>query len=240
MAIGSSTDSSRIQKYARVAGLLGLVSLVAGGFGEAFVPGRLVLSRSPDALASSLLASEQLFRWGFAGYLIEALADASLTLLFYLIFRVVRHDLALASVFFRLLGTAGFAMAQVFYFAALPTVANAGVLNAFSADQLHALAALWIRLNGYGQTLFSMFYGVGSILLGYLMYESRFLPRPIGVLVALSGFGFVLKTFTWVLAPSYSSPLLLVPAGVAALVLTVWLLIRGIDVARWSTSASSG
>ena len=225
------------QRYARTAGVLGLVSVVAGGFGEAYAPAALVVPRDAAATAARILASESLFRWGFSAYLVEALCDAGLTLLLYLLFRVVRKDLALLAVFFRLIGTTGFAMAQVFYFAALPIVGGVDHLEAFSPEQLRALALLSLDVSRYGQTVFTMFYGVGSVLLGYLMYRSRFLPRFIGILLAVSGVGFVAKTFTWTLAPSFSSPLLLMPAAVAALALTVWLLVKGVDAARWREAA---
>jgi hypothetical protein len=236
--ITSEASADGIQMYARTAGVLGLISIVAGGFGEAYVPAALVVSRDAAATATKIITSESLFRWGFTAYLVEALCDAGLTLLFYLLLRAVRNDLALLAVFFRLIGTAGFAMAQVFYFAALPFVGDADHLKAFSPDQLHAVALLSIEVSGYGQSVFTMFYGVGSVLLGYLIYRSGFLPKVIGILLALSGVGFVAKTFTWALAPSYSSPLLLMPAGVAALALTGWLLVKGVDAARWKAKVA--
>lgn len=234
----SEASPYSIQTYARTAGVLGLISIVAGGFGEAYVPAALIVPRDAAATAAKILASESLFRWGFTAYLVEALCDAGLTLLFYLLLRVVRKDLALLAVFFRLSATAGFAMAQVFYFAALPIVGGADQLNAFSPEQLHTLALLSLNVSGYGQAVFTMFYGVGSVLFGYLMYRSRFLPKFIGVLLAVSGVGFVAKTFTWALAPSYSSSLLLMPAGVAGLALTGWLLVKGVDAAKWKETAS--
>jgi hypothetical protein len=48
----------------------------------------------------------------------------------------------------------------------------------------------------------------------------------------------VAKTFTWALAPSYSSSLLLMPAGVAAMALTGWMLVKGVDVAKWKEIAA--
>ena len=232
----ASVDS--VQTYARTAGVLVLISIIAGGFGEAYVPAALVVPRDAAATATRIITSESLFRWGFTAYLVEALCDATLTLLLYLLLRAVRKDLALLAVFFRLIGTAGFAMAQVFHFAALPIIGGADQLKGFSPEQLHALALLSLKVSGYGQSVFTMFYGVGSVLVGYLMYRSRFLPRLVGILLALSGLGFVAKTFTWVLAPSYSSPLLLMPAGVAALALTGWLLVKGVDVAKWKETAA--
>lgn len=232
-----TATAAPIQLYARTAGVLGLVSILAGGFGEAYVPAVLVMGRDAATTAANIVGSESLFRWGFAGYLVEALCDTGLTLLFYLILRVVRGDVATLAVFFRLIATAGFAMAQVFYFAALPIVREADRFAAFSPEQLNAMARLSLDLSGYAQTVFTMFYGVGSILFGYLMSRSEFLPKSIGILLALSGFGFVAKTVTWVLAPSYSSPLLLMPAGVAVLALTIWLIVKGVDVDKWTAKA---
>ena len=227
-----------IQLYARTAGILGLISIVAGGFGEAYVPAALVVSRDAAATARNITTSESLFRWGFTAYLVEALCDTALTLLFYLLLRVVRRDLALLTVLFRLIATAGFAMAQVFFFAALPILRGSDQLKAFPPDQLNALALLSLNVSGYGQSVFIMFYGIGSALLGYLMYRSDFLPKVIGILMALSGVGFVAKTFTWALAVPSSSPLLLIPAAFATLVLTVWLLVKGVDAAKWKEKAA--
>lgn len=236
--ISSEESAGSVQRYARTAGVLSLVSILAGGFGEAYVPMALVVPRDAAATAARILASESLFRWGFAAYLVEALCDVGLTLLFYLLLRVVRQDLALLAIFFRLVGTTGFAVAQLLHFAALPIALGADYLQAFSPEQLQALALLALRVSGYGQTLFSLFYGVGSVLLGYLMYRSGFLPRVLGALLALSGVGFVAATFIWVLAPSYSSPLALVVVGFAALALTGWLLVKGVDVVKWEERAA--
>jgi hypothetical protein len=54
------------------------------------------------------------------------------------------------------------------------------------------------------------------------------------VLFALVGVGFVVKNFTLVLAPAYSSDLLLLPAPIAVLVLTVWFLTKGVDIDKWN------
>jgi hypothetical protein len=84
-----------------------------------------------------------------------------------------------------------------------------------------------------------MFYGAGAMVLGYLIVRSEYLPRILGVLLAISGVGFGIKAFASVLAPAYSSPLLLLPVAVAWLSLTVWLLVKGVDVQRWQEKATS-
>jgi len=39
----ANSSAAPVQTYARIAGILGLISLVAGGFGEAFVPSALIV-----------------------------------------------------------------------------------------------------------------------------------------------------------------------------------------------------
>lgn len=89
-----------VQTYARVAGVLLLLSLVAGGFGEFYVPSKLIVSADAAATARNIIASASMFRMGFAGYLVEAMCDIALTLILYVLLRPVHEDLALLAAFF--------------------------------------------------------------------------------------------------------------------------------------------
>jgi hypothetical protein len=222
-----------VQRYARLAGVLGLLSLVGGGFGEAYVPSALIVSADAAATARHILASSFLFRLGFAGYLVEALCDVGLTWVLYVLLRPVHRDLALLTVCFRLISTAGFAMTEVLYFTALPIAGGAHYLQTYSPDQLASLALLFVRVGRLGGGVFMMFYGVACVFLGYLVFRSSFLPKVVGVLLALGGLGFVASTFVLVLAPAYASPFFFAPAALAWLFLTLWLLVRGVDVPEW-------
>lgn len=83
-----------------------------------------------------------------------------------------------------------------------------------------------------------MFYGVASIVLGYLIFQSGYLPKVLGVLLARGGLGFVTRTFALILAPAYASSFLLLPTVLAVLSLTLWLLVRGVDVPKWEEKAA--
>jgi hypothetical protein len=228
-----------VQTYARIAGVLFLISFVAGGFGEVYVPSVLIVASDATATANNIIASDFLFRMAFASYLIEAICDIALTLILYVLLRPVGKELALLAVFFRLVGTAIFAVTELFYFAPSLILGGADYLKSFSPDQLSALALLSLRMYVYGGGLFFVIGGVGSILLGYLIYRSGYLPKVLGVLLALGGVGFVIRSFALVLAPAYASLglLLLLPTALAGLSLTGWLLVRGVDVPKWEERA---
>ena len=222
-----------VQRYARLAGILFLISFAAGGFGEAYVPSKLIVSTDAAATARNILGSLPLFRLGFAGFLVESLCDVGLTWAFYVLLRPVHRDLALLAVFLRIISTAGFAMAEVPSFAATRILGGADYLKTFSPDQLHSLALLSLKVSGFGQVVFSIHFGAAAVVLGYLIFRSGYLPRIIGVLFAIGGLGFVVETFATVLAPAFASPLLVVPILIGGLLLAVWLLVKGVNVTKW-------
>lgn len=229
-----------VQTYARAAGLLALISVIAGGFGEAYVPMQLLVPGDAAATAANFVQQNSLARLGFAAYLIEALCDVGLALLLYALLRPVHGDLALVATFFRLIGTTGFAVAQLLHFTAVSLANGPAGLQALSPDQVNALALHSVHLGQAGATLFMMFYGAGFIFTGWLMMRATYLPTFLGVLILVTGAGFMLRTFLWVLAPGYASPLLLAPAALAGIALALWLLIKGVDVTRWREQLAEG
>ncbi len=223
-----------IQTYARIAGLLCLLSVVIGGFGEAYVPSKIIVSGDAAATAKNIKDLEWLMRIGFAGYLVEASCDIALNVILYLLLRPVRKDLALLATFFGLVGTTLFAVAELSYFSSSLIVGGGDYLKSFSPDQVNALAMLSLKVYGFGGGIFMVFYGVAWILRGYLIFRSEFLPKFLGILLTLGGLAFVARNFALVLAPSYASGgLLLLLMLPGMLTLTVWLLVKGVDVAKW-------
>jgi hypothetical protein len=237
--MSASTHPENVQAYARLAGILGVLTLIGGGFGEAYVPSAIFVSGDAAATARNILGSESLFRWGFAGYLLEALCDAGLTMAFWVLIRPVHRNLAMGMVVFRIISTCGFAAAMMLWFGALSVLKNDHQLAAFPPEQLNALAFTLLKVSGFGQALFSMFYGVANIIFGWLLYQSGFLPRVFGVGMGLVGIAFTARTFLLVLAPAYASALLLAIAGVVFPVFILWLLVKGVDVPKWRARAET-
>lgn len=228
-----------VQAYARIAGVLFLLSMIAGGFGEFYVPSKLIVSRDAAATANNITAFMSLFRLSFASYLVEAVCDVALAWIFYVLLRPVRRDLALLAAFFGLVSTATFAIAELFYFAASFILGGADYLKAFSPEQVSSLAMLSLKFYGVGSGVFMVFYGIACILRGYLIFRSDYLPKVLGVLLALAGVGFVTHNFLLILAPAYASDFLLLPMFLAGVSLTVWFLAKGVDVAKWDAKAAA-
>jgi Domain of unknown function (DUF4386) len=228
-----------VQRYARIAGVLFLISLVAGGFGEAYVPSKLIVSADAAATAANIRNFDFLYRLGFAGFLIESLCDITLALIFYALLKPVNKELSLLAAFFGLIGTALFACAELFYFAPI-IIMRGAYLNTFSPEQLNSLVLLSLKFYGFGGMIFTAYYGMAWIVRAYLIFRSGYLPKFLGVLMAIGGIGFVIRNFLLILAPAYASGALLVLMFPGGLLLTVWLLVRGVDVPKWNAKVNAG
>jgi hypothetical protein len=239
----AGTEHGRVssaQTYARIAGVLALLSFAAGGFGEAYVPSKLLVSTDAGATVANLKSFVVMYRLGFAGYLVEACCDIGLALLFYVLLKPVQRYVSLLAAFFGLIGTATFAVAELFYFAPMLLLGGGTYLKSFSPDQLNTLALLSFKLFGLGGAIFTVFYGMGWILRGYLMYQSGYFPKILGILMTLAGLGFIGSNFMVVLAPRYRSGWLLMLMIPGLLALAIWLLVKGVDLPRWDEKSAGG
>ena len=238
-ALTNEKATTSVQTYARIAGLLVLSSIVAGGFGEFYVPTKLIVAADATATAKNIIAFNSLFRLGFAGYLVEATCDIALAWIMYVLLRPVQKDVALLAAFFGLVATATFAGAELFFFGSTFILGGADYLKTFSPAQVNTLGLLSIKFYTYGGVIFMAFYGIATAIRGYLIYRSGYLPKFLGVLLAIAGLGFILKNFAVVLAPAYAPDALLAAMPIAVLTLSVWLLAKGVDVPKWEAKAAT-
>jgi hypothetical protein len=81
-----------------------------------------------------------------------------------------------------------------------------------------------------------VFFGPYCLLIGYLIFKSAFLPRILGVLMALAGVGWLI--FLSPLA-SYLSTYLQVLGFLAELSLCLWLIVKGVNEQRWKEQAGA-
>jgi hypothetical protein len=83
------------------------------------------------------------------------------------------------------------ALASLLYLAPLLILQGGSSVSAFTPEQLQALALLFLKLNQYAFNIDLVFYGMWCVLTGYLIFRSTFLPRILGVLLAIGVLGYV-------------------------------------------------
>jgi hypothetical protein len=107
--------------------------------------------------------------------------------------------------------------------------------GALGQGQLQALAMIFLKLNGYAFELDLVFFGLWCALTGYLIFRSQFLPRILGVLLAIDGLGWMM----YVVPPFANQifPFIAVASGVAEIPLQLWLIVMGVNPERWREQA---
>jgi hypothetical protein len=231
------------QVYARIGGVLYLIIIVIGLFGEAFIREKLIVSGDATATANNIMASQPLWRVGLAGELILLVCAVALTLIFYVLLRPVSRNLALLLAFFDLISIALEGAIALNLVTALFPLGNADYLKAFESHQLHALAYLTLKAHGYGFGISLVFFGCACLVLGYLIFRSGYLPRILGVLMQIAGLSYLINSFALLVAPTFEDlifPAVLVPAFIGESSLCLWLIVRGVNVPKWEKLVSMG
>jgi len=231
---GHNIESSP-QVYARIAGVFYLLESLTAVFGQFFVLGRLVVHGDTAATAANILGHEPLMRLGFASSLMAVAFHIAWALLFYELLKPVNRHVSLLATFVILVGCAIQALASLLYLAPLLVLADGSSLSAFTAEQLQALALVFLKLNGQAFNIYLAFFGFWCVLVGYLIFKSTFLPRVIGLLMVFAGLGYL----TLLSAPlaNYLYPFNMAIAGPGEISLLLWLLVKGVNVRKWKEKA---
>jgi Domain of unknown function (DUF4386) len=213
----------------RFAGLLYVLTSIPGFFAMVYVPSKLIVHGNAAATASNIASSETLFRLGIAGQLISQAGFIFVALALYDLLKGVNRRQASLMVTLILVSIPIAFLNELNSFAALALVRGADFLSVVEKPQRDALAMLFLHLHGRGFVVAEMFWGLWLVPLALLVYKSRFLPRFLGVWLALAGFGWVIQSLTGMLLPEYQDKMntYLQPAIFGEIVFMLWLLIKG-------------
>jgi len=217
-------------KTARMAGFLYLAYFATFFLADNGVHSTAVGSEDAAAIADNIMASEWLFRIGFASFLLAAVFFLLSAWALYVLLRSVNKDLALLFVLLNLGGVAIKCTSLLCEFAALLLLSGADYLKVFQADQLQALAILFLNIYKNGFMIAQIFFGAWLLPLGYLVFKSGFLPRILGILLIIDCFAILIWFFQFFLFPGYEviSTLCLAESFIAEASLCLWLLIKGV------------
>ncbi|MFY9465143.1 MAG: DUF4386 domain-containing protein [Sediminibacterium sp.] len=222
-------------KLALAAGFLYLVTIIAGGFAEVFVRGALTVHGDPVATARNILASEQLYRFGFVADLVCLICGTFLSLIFYILFKPVNRNLSLLALIFSIVATAVMAVNLLNQQAPLLLLHNSSYLKAFTIEQLQTQSLFFLNLQSQGYNISLLLFAFYFPIIGYLVYKSNFLPRILGVIYTLAGVGYLTNSLSWFLFPhlaAYLFPYVLLPAFVGEVSMSFWLIFKGVKAAE--------
>jgi len=182
------------------AGVALLLMSALAGFGNFVSLKGLVTQGNAAQTAKDITGSEGLFRLGIASLLLVIALDVVIALALYRVFSPVNKSISMLAAALRLVYAGVFMVAIGQLLGVLRLLSNDGYLSVFSADQLRTQALLGINaftdLWHAGLFLF----GLHLLVIGYLAFRSGYVPRLLGVLLAIAGLGYVTDTFGVILS----------------------------------------
>lgn len=223
------------KNLARIAGFCYLIVIATGLFSEVFVRQAMTVSNDALTTVNNIKANEMLFRWGFVSDLINFVVGLPSVLIMYYLFKRVNKLLLQLALAFVIIQTAIIAVNLLHQISPLLLLSNETYLNTLHPNQLATLSLLSLNIQIQGYAIGLVFFGFYSLIVGYVIYQSGFLPKLLGILYAISGLCYLVNSFTLFLSKGFSNPLfiyLAVPILIGELSLCLWLLIKGVNTSK--------
>ncbi len=200
-----------IRKASTTAGVGLLLMSVLSAFGYVVAVKGLVVPGNAAQTAGKLAGHEDLFRFGILSlYLVVAL-DVVVAWALYRAFKPVSKALSKVAAWLRV------SYAGVFIFAISQLIQALG-LHAQALRHINSFTNIWDA----GLVVF----GLNLFVLAYLAYRSGYVPKLLGVLLGIAGFGYVFDSALRALVRGSSSDVSAI-TGMGEFVFALWLVIRG-------------
>jgi hypothetical protein len=223
---------------ARIAGALYVIITGCALFAYLYVRNQVIVADNMAQTAANFLAHEQLYRLGFSAAVVVVICNLPMGLILFELLKVVNPRIALLALVF-IIASATLEAVNLFnYIEPLFTFSLPEYAKAFNPEQLQALARGPIRMFGYAFSVSLMFFGVFCALIGFLIFRSKFFPRILGLLMMVAGVTYWINSFRLFLA--LPIPYIQWVTLVAELSFALWLLVVGVNEAKWRTQANQG
>ncbi len=241
MSISTIPVTPEQRTAAKIVGLLYLVQMATGVFGEVVARGRLVVPGDASRTAQNIIAGERLFRLSIAGDLVTYVGVIVLIWAFYVLVRPVNRNLALLAVMFRLAENAVLCVATVNSLVVLKLLSGADYLKTFETGQRNALVMLAYNTQGFAMRVGFILLGLGSTVFAYLLLRSRYVPKVLAAWGIFASLLLAASTLVFIVFPSSGvlGMACMAPMGLYEVGLGLWLLIKGISQPREETGSKT-
>jgi len=224
----TAQDTNSLKRTARIVAILTLAMTVVAVFSMLYVP-TLIVRGDALATAQNILAAEGRFRLSIVGHVLICFIEIALLVFLYVLVKPVNKTLSLIAAAARLAMTAIQGMNLVFHFVVLELLGGPESLGVFGPDQLRALSLLSLKGYEAGVLIWGLFFALHLAVLGVLVFRSGYIPRVLGILLAVAALCYLVQDFGTILWPQYRETLSIVGyLSSVEIAFPLWLLVKGV------------
>ncbi len=216
-----------IKTIARLTGLGYLIIFITGFFGNFYVLENMVVAGDGISTFENITNNFETYNYGILSFIIMVLVDLLLSWPLYLIFKETNNKIALISSILRVINAC-------IFFVAIKSLIEISLVN--STQDLNSMFSMqpFVTFNlvwNYGLIVF----GIHLILLSKLLYKSDLFPKLLGLLILLSGIGYIVDSIAQISINNYSQykdyleSFVIVSGVLGEFSLTAWLLLKGVN-----------
>src|SRR5467141_1510888 len=217
---------------AKVAGIAGLLAFVLVVFGNYILLEPLVVPRNAVDTARNILAHQTQFRVALICFITYGIGAIVLLTALYVVLAPVHRGLALADALFRLVFAMLWLIAPLNSLAALRLLGDASYLKVFEPDRLQALARIQIAGSFDDYYVGLPFFGLAATVCAWLWLKSKYIPRGLSIFGVIASAWCVFCAFVYLIFPDFNKAvndyIFDSPMALFELILSVWLLIKGL------------
>lgn len=221
------------RKAAVIVGITMIIIVLCAGFSYGFVHSSLVLKGNAAETVSQILQSLPLFRAEIFSWFLILVCDIIIAWALYIFMKPIDEHLALLGAWFRLIYSVilGIAISNLIVVSLLLSGDN--YLAFTQIGQLNAQVMLYLNVFDNVWSLGLIVFGLHLLIIAYLILQSEFIPKFLGILLLIASLSYVLIHSLHLFFPQYETTTLLIekilslPMAVGELGFGLWLLIKG-------------
>jgi uncharacterized protein DUF4386 len=234
-ASGGWASSWSIRSASITAGVAILLMSVLAIFGNVVVVDGLITEGDAVRTVADIMASEGLFRLGIVSLVLVIALDVVVAWALYRVFIPVSNELSMLGMALRLVYSGVFMVAIAELVGVVRLLGNDDYVAVSGPDQMNAQAMLGITAFNDIWYVGQFIFGFHLLVIGYLAYRSGYIPKLLGVLIAISGLGYAIDSVGAVLSKDAWTDITSF-TFIGEFLLALWLVIRAGRIAE-STSA---
>ena len=222
--------------YGRIAGVMYMIIVAAGISAHFVTPAQFRIAGDAATTAANIAAAETAFSLGtVGGELIIVLTEIALIVIMYKLLAPVNQTLSAIAAAFRGAMATIHGLNLLNYYIVFQLLNDGNIASVFSTEQINALVNVFLNAHDIGFTLGIVFFMPHVLILGYLIYQSDYFPKTLGVLFLIAGIGYLIDAAGLLFAPGYTETpgLIAIIIASAEIAFPIWLLIKGVRTDQW-------